>query len=76
MNLDRLYNIACIASAVFVCLPFLLDSLIADIPDWGWWVMTALIAVSFVSMAVLFLMRKSRDWDKAHGRTINKRKMR
>ena len=44
MKLDRVHNIACIASAVFICLPFLMDSLIADIPRWGWQVMTVFIA--------------------------------
>ena len=68
MKLDRAYNIACTCSAIFICLPFLMDSLIADIPDWGWWVMTAFIGVSFAAMAVLWIMRKNRDWDKKHGR--------
>lgn len=76
MNLDRLYNIACVLSAIFICLPFLMDSLIADIPRWGWQIMTVFIAVSFLSMAVLWLLRKNRDWDKEHGRTIHKRRKR
>ena len=53
MNLDRLYNIACVLSAIFICQPVLMDSLIADIPRWGWQIMTMFIAVSFLSMAVL-----------------------
>lgn len=76
MKLDRLYNIACICSAVFVCFPFLMDSLIEDIPRWGWQVMTVLIAVSFVSMAVLFLLRKNRDWDRDHGHRRGRRRRR
>lgn len=66
MKLDRVHNIACIASAVFICLPFLLDWLITDIPRWGWQVMTVLIALSFGTMFVTYFMRKSRDWDKEH----------
>ena len=58
---------------MFVCLPFLMDSLIADIPRWGWQFMTVLIAVSFTTMAVTFFMRKSRDWDKEHGRYHKRR---
>ena len=76
MKLDRLYDIACVLSAIFICLPFLVDSLIADIPRWGWQLMTVLIAVSFLSMVVLWLLRKNRDWDKEHGRTGNKRRKR
>ena len=79
MKLDRVHEIACIASAVMVCLPFLVDWVVADllksqVPDWGWHVMTALIAVCFVTMAVTYLMRKSRDWDREHGRTGGRRK--
>ena len=53
-----------------------MDSLIADIPRGGWQIMTVFIAVSFLSMAVLWLLRKNRDWDKEHGRTIHKRRKR
>ena len=79
MKLDRVHSIACICSAMTVCLPFLVawlvESLLAsDIPDWGWYAMTALIAVCFVTMAVTYLMRKSRDWDREHGRTGGRRK--
>lgn len=74
MKLDRTYDIACVCSAIFVCLPFALDGMIADIPDWAWWVMTALIAISFATMAVTFLMRKSRDWDRKHSRDIHQKK--
>ena len=81
MKLDRVHEIACIASAVMVCLPFLVDWVVADllksqIPDWGWHVMTALIAVSFGTMAVTFLMRKNRDWERDHGRGLQRRKRR
>ena len=75
MKLDRVHNIACIASAVFICLPFLMDSLIADIPRWGWQVMTVFIALSFGTMFVTYFMRKNRDWDKEHGR-FHKRRFR
>lgn len=74
MKLDRVHSIACIASAVFVCLPFLMDSLIADIPRWGWQVMTVLIALSFGTMFVTYFMRKSRDWDKEHGHLPRRRR--
>lgn len=74
MKLDRFYNISCICTAVFLCLPFLIDELIADIPRWGWQVMTALIVVSGACMAVSFFMRKSRDWDEKHGRSTHRRK--
>ena len=74
MKLDRVHNIACIASAVFVCLPFLMDSLIADIPRLGWQVMTVLIALSFGTMFVTYFMRKSRDWDKEHGHLPRRRR--
>ena len=81
MKLDRVHQIACTASAVMVCLPFLVDWLVADlmksqIPDWGWHVMTALIAVCFGTMAVTSLMRKSRDWERDHGRGLQRRKRR
>lgn len=81
MKLDRVHSIACICSAVTVCLPFLVawlvESLLAsDIPDWGWYAMTALIAVSFGTMAVTFLMRKNRDWERDHGRGLQRRKRR
>ena len=81
MKLDRVHEIACISSAVMVCLPFAVDWVVADlldsqIPDWGWHVMTAMIAVCFGTMAVTYLMRKSRDWDRSHGRTGGRRKSR
>ena len=81
MKLDRVHNIACICSAVFVCLPFavvwLVESLLSsDIPDWGWHVMTAMIAVSFATMTVTYFMRKSRDWEREHGRGLQRRKRR
>ena len=75
MKLDRIHNIACTASAIFICLPFLMDWLIADIPRWGWQFMTVLIALSFTTMAVTFLMRKNRDWEKEHG-PFHKRRFR
>ena len=36
MKLDRIHEIACVCSAIMVCLPFFVDWVIADIPDWGW----------------------------------------
>ena len=76
MKLDRVHNIACICSAVFILLPFAVDGLVSDIPDWGWHVMTALIAVSFATMTVTYFMRKSRDWEREHGRGLQRRKRR
>ena len=74
MKLDRVHNIARICSAVFVCLPFVVDAIVADIPDWGWHAMTVPIAVSFVTLAVTYFMRKSRDWEREHGRGLQRRK--
>ena len=76
MKLDRIHEIACVCSAIMVCLPFFVDWVIADIPDWGWHLMTAMIAIAFGTMAVTYLMRKSRDWDREHGRSGGRRKRR
>ena len=59
MNLDRIYNIVSVVTAVLIVLPFLLESI--GMPHWCWTVLTVLIFVSMAVWVCLFAVRKSRE---------------
>ena len=59
MNLDRIYNIVSVVTAVLIVLPFLLESI--GMPRWCWTVLTVLIFVSMAVWVCLFAARKSRE---------------
>ena len=66
MKLDRAYDIVSVLTAIFIVLPFALDVMVADIPDWGWHVMTVLVFSSMAAWVVLFFARKWRDAPKRY----------
>ena len=59
MNLDRIYNIVSVVTAVLIVLPFLLEGI--GMPHWCWTVLTVLIFVSMAVWVCLFAVRKSRE---------------